>query len=182
MDGPFPSTTTRHVPAAAIGLAGRAFPVDDDFDFATVLDIRFDPTRRALGYASAGHPPPLILRRSGSFFAQLRPGPPIGAGWSGFTNHSLSLLEGDVVLLYTDGPFERRRQDSDDALELLRVAAHEAFMASMSLDELANTLTELGLSDRDRYAHGPSWDVCQTQGAAAPLTSGGAVAQLRPAG
>lgn len=134
-------------PAAAIGLAGGAFPVDDDFDFATVLDIRFEPTRRALSYASAGHPPPLILRRSGSFFAPLRPGPPIGAGWSGFANHSLSLLDGDVVLVYTDGLFERRRQDADDALELLRSAAHEAFLTSTSLGELADTLIDLGLSD-----------------------------------
>lgn len=136
-----------HEPAAAIGLAGRAFPVDDDFDFATVLDVRFDPTRRALSYASAGHPPPLILRRSGSFFAPLRPGPPIGAGWSGSTNHSLTLLEGDVVLAYTDGLFERRRLDADKALELLRVAAHESFITSMPLDEFANTMIELGLSD-----------------------------------
>ena len=136
-----------HEPAAAIGLASRAFPVDDDFDFATVLDVRFDPTRRALNYASAGHPPPLILRRSGSFFAPLRPGPPIGARWTGSTNHSLALLEGDVVLAYTDGLFERRRLDADKALELLRGAAHESFMTSMPLEDFASTMIDLCLSD-----------------------------------
>lgn len=136
-----------HDPAAALDLAGHAFPVDDDFEIATVLDMRYQPTDRALHYASAGHPPPLILRRSGSFFAPLRPGAPIGAGLSSVTNQSLLLLDGDVVFAYTDGLFERKRQDADHALAELRGAAHEAFLASTSVEDLADTLIDLGLSD-----------------------------------
>ena len=136
-----------HDPAAALDLASEAFPVDDDFEIATVLDIRYRPTDHALHYASAGHPPPLILRRSGSFFAPLRPGPPIGAKLSGVTNHSMLLLEDDVVFAYTDGLFERKRQDADEALEGLRGAAHEAFLASSSVGDLADTLNDLRLSD-----------------------------------
>ena len=136
-----------HDPSAALKLAGDAFPVDDDFEIATVLDMRYQPTIRALHYASAGHPPPLILRRSGSFFAPLRPGPPIGAGWSGVTNHSLFLFEGDVVMAYTDGLFERKRLDADRALETMRTSAHVAFLRSASVDELADTIINLGLSD-----------------------------------
>ncbi len=136
-----------HDPAAVLDLAGAAFPVDGDPEIATVLDMRFQPTDRSLRYAAAGHPPPLILRRSGSFFAPLRPGPPIGAGWPGVANHSLFLFEGDVVMAYTDGLFERKRQDADHALEAMRTAAHAAFSASASLEELADALIDMGLSD-----------------------------------
>ena len=52
-----------------------------------------------------------------------------------------------MVLAYTDGLFERKRHDVDYALEAMRTAAHMAFMASASVDELANTVINLGLSD-----------------------------------
>ncbi len=117
------------------------------YEMATIIDTRYDTRSRELRYASAGHPPPLILRRGHCFFAPLLPGPPIGFGLSGATNHALSLQEDDIVALYTDGRFERRDVAIDSALKALGAKAEAMLEAASSLDDLADRLIQAGLSD-----------------------------------
>jgi PAS domain S-box-containing protein len=91
-----------------------------------VLDVRTG----ALRYATAGHPPVLLVRR-GSRRAEYRHdghSAPLGLTPPGHrTEGAAALAPGDMLVLYTDGLVERRRRPLDDGLALLRdVAARSA--------------------------------------------------------
>ncbi|HJS19017.1 MAG TPA: PP2C family protein-serine/threonine phosphatase [Anaerolineales bacterium] len=76
--------------------------------FVTLFFAKLDPHARTLSYASAGHNPPLLYRSSTSESAWLKPtGAAIGlmADYR-IRSESLQLMEGDVLLLYTDGVIE----------------------------------------------------------------------------
>ena len=82
-------------------------------DFATlfygVLDIR---TRR-LTFASAGHPPPLLLR-DGAFTQLATGGGVLGIELDAtFPNQHLTLQPNDVLLAYTDGLTEAFNFEED---------------------------------------------------------------------
>ena len=136
-----------HEPAETLTRISRALGVVTTNEMATIIDTRYDTRSRHLRYASAGHPPPLILRKGHCFFAPLQPGPPIGFGLSGATNHALSLQQGDIVALYTDGLFELRNVDIDSSLEALRAKAEEILGAVTTLEQLADSLIQARLSD-----------------------------------
>ncbi|MFD4542931.1 PP2C family protein-serine/threonine phosphatase [Streptomyces bauhiniae] len=89
---------------------GEAGSYGEAFITATVLDI---PDRDGpVQMISCGHPPPIILREGRpSTMAAPRPAPPLGLG--GLTDpsyhvESFSFLQGDLLLLYTDGVTEAR--------------------------------------------------------------------------
>lgn len=134
-----------HDPGQTLRLASKAF--ENAGQMATVLDARYRPVDRLLIYASAGHPPPLVLRGGDAFFAELEPGPPIGVGVGAPRTHSLALEIGDTVLFCTDGLYEQRRTAIDDSLEDLRQRAIGAVHTSTTLDDLADVLLQIPLSD-----------------------------------
>ena len=134
-----------HEPGDTLRLASKAF--ENSGQMATVLDARYRPADRLLTYASAGHVPPLVLRDSGAFFAELQPGPPLGFGLRAPRKHSLVLEFGDTVLLCTDGLYEQRRTTIDDSLEDLRQRAMSAVRTALTLDDLADALLHIPLSD-----------------------------------
>jgi len=68
------------------------------------------PDRRTVRFANAGHPPPMLRR--GSEFIELRAsGLPLGLRQMAASepSESLELCEGDLLVLYTDGLIEARR-------------------------------------------------------------------------
>src|SRR5215207_7560892 len=76
--------------------------------FVTIFFAKLDPLTRTLSYASAGHNPPLLHRRSTKETAWLKPtGAAIGL-LEDYRVHeeSVKLEEGDILLLYTDGVIE----------------------------------------------------------------------------
>ena len=93
--------------------------------FITLFYGVLDPARGTLVYANAGHPPPLVVSARGPSRARsLRPtglvlGVERDATW---TQQTIQLAPGDVVLLYTDGVTEA--QDcSDGFFETERLVA-----------------------------------------------------------
>lgn len=76
--------------------------------FVTIFFARLDPHARTLSYASAGHNPPLLHRRSTEETSWLRPtGAAIGlVGDFPYRLESIVLAEGDTLVLYTDGIIE----------------------------------------------------------------------------
>jgi serine phosphatase RsbU (regulator of sigma subunit) len=77
--------------------------------FVTFCYCIIDVTKRTLTYASAGHWPPILIRRSGQTHSLKDGGPPLGL----FPDHSyedieLELESGDRLVLYTDGLTEAR--------------------------------------------------------------------------
>ena len=81
-------------------------------------------------FASAGHPPPLVVRPDGSA-AYLNEGRslPLGVGENGYRRRSAGATPvdpGSVILLYTDGLVERRDAGLDEGLARLERAARGA--------------------------------------------------------
>jgi serine phosphatase RsbU (regulator of sigma subunit) len=77
--------------------------------FVTFCYCIIDVTKSTLTYASAGHWPPILIRRSGQTHSLKDGGPPLGL----FPDHSyedieLELESGDRLVLYTDGLTEAR--------------------------------------------------------------------------
>ena len=75
--------------------------------FVTLLCAVYDPRTGRLDYASAGHPPPVLIRGGTAQFLPLKPGMVAGvmAGLSA-PSQSVQLQPGDLVVFYTDGVTE----------------------------------------------------------------------------
>jgi serine phosphatase RsbU (regulator of sigma subunit) len=95
---------------------------------ATALFAILGRDGSSLSFASAGHPPPLVVRPDGS--AEFLSGglsPPLGTGGNGRRPAAGVRLEpGSLILLYTDGLVERRAEGLDEGLDHLRRAARSA--------------------------------------------------------
>ncbi len=72
--------------------------------FCGVLDIRSG----MISYASAGHNPPVLLRRGEAATFLPSPNEPVAGAMEGvaYSNHHIQLHPGDTLLLYTDGVTE----------------------------------------------------------------------------
>jgi len=93
---------------------------------ATVLLVRLDPGSGLLQLAGGGHPPALLLPAQGPATYVEAPGRPVGYPEAGSDDVAeVALSPGDIVLLYTDGLVELRR-DILEGMESLRSAAEAA--------------------------------------------------------
>ncbi|MGR7001010.1 SpoIIE family protein phosphatase [Yinghuangia aomiensis] len=64
----------------------------------------YDPIAGTCAMASAGHPPPLLLRPGQApEFVDLTPGPPLGFGGPPFEEAEIAVPPGSLLALYTDG-------------------------------------------------------------------------------
>lgn len=83
---------------------------DTDELFATIAVVEIDPVSGQCSYASAGHPPLLLLGPRG--IAQLEPtGPLMGPFVDSWETGEFQLAQGESVLIYTDGVTEARDAD-----------------------------------------------------------------------
>ncbi|SDF73090.1 GAF domain-containing protein [Lentzea fradiae] len=90
---------------------------------ATVSYAIIDTTAHRMTVAVAGHLPPVIaVPGEEAGFVPGRVGPPVGfdLGTTGRTSAEIDVPPGTVIALYTDGLVERRGEDLDQGLELLR--------------------------------------------------------------
>jgi GAF domain-containing protein len=115
--------------------------------FATTLVARIEPQpdgSALLRASSAGHPPPILIRREGAVSTIDVPAdPPLGIGASSLRHdHTFPLAVGDTVLLYTDGLVERTDEDIDTSVDRLVIAL--AGTESWSVDDI----TDWSLSGR----------------------------------
>ena len=86
-----------------------------DVSFMSLFLALLDPGARTLRYASAGHNPPLLRRGSG-VMEELEGTGPFLAVLEDATyrlSGAVSLEEGDVLVLYTDGIHEARDEDGE---------------------------------------------------------------------
>ncbi len=96
-------------PREAISIAGRSLDGRLADDFSTVLAAIHDPSTGTLTYASAGHPPPLVLGPSAHAPLTASSAPPIGVGFpTGQRQTILPMPEGTTVAIYSDGLLEAR--------------------------------------------------------------------------
>jgi sigma-B regulation protein RsbU (phosphoserine phosphatase) len=71
--------------------------------FVTLIYAVLDPTNRALKFASAGHPPPLLVTSDEARFLEVESGTPLGLAKSEFSDTEVHLPEGSRLVLYSDG-------------------------------------------------------------------------------
>lgn len=108
--------------------------------FATALCARVSPSG-ALRWASAGHPPPVVVHGGSARLLRSVPSPPLGvAAPAPVAVNRDALGPGDAVVLYTDGLVERRDEPIDESLEGLIDDVTRA--AHLDPDALADSLLE----------------------------------------
>jgi serine phosphatase RsbU (regulator of sigma subunit) len=106
-------------------------------------ETRLRPDQVLLRWASAGHPPPMVIAPDGG--VTVLDGAPADlllgvAPDSRREDRAVVLDRGATVLLYTDGLVERRGSTLDDGFDRLR--RHLAELAGLPLDELSDRLLE----------------------------------------
>jgi len=113
-----------HDPAAALSRLDALVERSGPGTLATVACVAYDPATGELAYASAGHPPPLLVPPEGpSHFLDHPLGLPIGViPDASFDQRRATLAPGSVLLLFTDGLVEDRDLPIGDGLERLREA------------------------------------------------------------
>ncbi len=113
-----------------------------DVDFATASYAILEPTTGRLRYASAAHPPILVVEPSGDtrWLEGGRSGPLLGAVDEVRGEATVDLEPGSLVLLYSDGLVERRGELLTDGLARLEQAARE--LRDASVEEVCDGLLE----------------------------------------
>jgi anti-sigma regulatory factor (Ser/Thr protein kinase) len=91
---------------------------------ATMLYAIIDAEAGSVRFASAGHPPPLVIAPDGGVgFAEGAPGNPVGAvAFASYDESAVPIEPGSVLLLYTDGLVERPDIPLTQGLEALKEA------------------------------------------------------------
>lgn len=126
-----------HPPAHVLGFLAAMTAEDDESSFATALYAVLEPCSGVLGWSSCGHLPPLLWQGGEARYAEHVAHPPLG--WQAEHDppeHSLALVEGDVVVLVTDGVVERRGDGLTAGLDELRqVVARDGVLPAAGIAE-----------------------------------------------
>src|SRR5262249_23473070 len=87
---------------------------------ATCLYAVYDPVSRLCTLARAGHPSPVLVPPSGAArLMDLPSGPPLGLGGLPFESTQMTVPEGSILVLYTDGLIHSPSLDADQGVQQL---------------------------------------------------------------
>ncbi len=112
-------------PAELLGYLNVIACAQPSLTLASACCALYDPARRRLRWASAGHPSPVLVRAGTAERMAPLGGTMLGADPECcYSEAVLDIAVGDALLLYTDGLVERRRGPEDDTIHLLAAAAH----------------------------------------------------------
>jgi GAF domain-containing protein/anti-sigma regulatory factor (Ser/Thr protein kinase) len=111
-----------HPPGETLKRLDRMLQTISGRGMATAAYAVVDPATGTLHYASAGHPPPVLIRGGEeAILLDVSAAPPLGAlPFAAYDEVEATLEPGDTILLYTDGLVERRREPITEGLERLR--------------------------------------------------------------
>jgi anti-sigma regulatory factor (Ser/Thr protein kinase) len=112
-----------------------------EYAMATAAYAVFDPETGRLRLATAGHLPPMLLAGAASRLIEVTPGAPLGGfPYGSCPETELSLVAGEIIMLFTDGLVERRGVALSDSMDELLGIASEARSAEgacmLALDAL----------------------------------------------
>jgi sigma-B regulation protein RsbU (phosphoserine phosphatase) len=112
-------------PGEILGRVNRQLhAATDSMHFATVFLAFFDPVTRRLRYSSGGHDAPILHGADGEVRQLDEGGLPVGAfDFGDFEEGHLTLRDGDLLLLYTDGLTETHSPDGEDEYGVARLDA-----------------------------------------------------------
>jgi serine phosphatase RsbU (regulator of sigma subunit) len=108
-------------PESVLTRLNRAAYLLETSDLATCVVAVLDPRTMTGRWASAGHPPPLLVSPEGSGrLLSGEPGPPVGVtAPAQYPEHEVRLCGGAALLLYSDGLVERREVPIDVGMSTL---------------------------------------------------------------
>ncbi|MEV8563366.1 SpoIIE family protein phosphatase [Streptomyces sp. NPDC051917] len=125
-------------------LVAEAPPDHHDVLGATCLYAVYDPITRRCTMASAGHPPPVLVRPDGIAEAvDICPGPPLAIGGMPYETTTIEIEPGSVLALCTDGLIQRSDRDIDQGLQCLE----DALAASCRPDRALDATSRAVLAD-----------------------------------
>ncbi|MEU8651878.1 SpoIIE family protein phosphatase [Streptomyces sp. NPDC048737] len=122
--------------------------------YATAVIARFQPGEPVLTWAAAGHPPPVLREPDGRVRTlDAKPGAMLGIPLhQEIADHTVPLVPGSTLALYTDGLVERRAQGIDPGIERLATALGSFRTGELDadLDGAADRILDPMLSDSER--------------------------------
>ncbi|MET9609294.1 SpoIIE family protein phosphatase [Streptomyces sp. NPDC006512] len=140
-------------PAQALEVLGLYARSVTGAESTTAVLVFIDWSSRTLTYSSAGHPPPALCHSDGTVvFLDAATDPPLGARpeHTPRPQAQTAFRDGSVLVLYTDGLVERRREDIDTGLERLAatLVRHRSADAESLADALLTRLAQpVGMTD-----------------------------------
>jgi serine phosphatase RsbU (regulator of sigma subunit)/anti-sigma regulatory factor (Ser/Thr protein kinase) len=136
-----PDETLTRLDDLVTRLAGEAEPEHRDVVGGTCLFALYDPVTEQCSFASAGHPPPIVVTPEGKArTVHLRPGPPLGTGGLPFETTTVRLEPGSMLALFTDGLLDDGEADVDAALRNLAERLSVCQTSRQPLQEAARSL------------------------------------------
>ncbi|WP_150130450.1 ATP-binding SpoIIE family protein phosphatase [Streptomyces sp. 150FB] len=138
-----PDELLTHLDDLVIQLAEGDEPGRGDVSGCTCVYAVVDPIARRGAVASAGHPPPALVRTDGTTeYIPLVPGPLLGVGGLTFEVAEFDLRDGDVLALYTNGLIEHQWSDMGLGMDTLRERLTAVCPTSGDLHAAASSLVE----------------------------------------
>lgn len=142
-------------PASVLNALETEFPFERFGKYFSIVIATIDPVSGVVRYSAAGHPPPLVIRRSGTCERLEAGGPVIGMGFGlTFDEGTCDLAPGDRIVFYTDGVVEDLDAEGERFGED-RLVGHFLGRPDLSLAELC---WNLGASLRARRGDAPAAD------------------------
>jgi anti-anti-sigma factor len=110
-------------PAEVVHRLSQLVAEFESAQMATLTYAVLDPDTRILSFASAGHPPPLLIGPDGlaSYLTEGRSAP-LGVTKAAQAEATVTIRPGSTLVLYTDGLIESRRGSIEKSMEALRTA------------------------------------------------------------
>jgi len=140
-----------HPPGRALEMTNLQIDLADDGHFATCLVGIADPRSGQVQLANAGHLEPLLVHAGTATYVPTSVGAPLGVALSAYPTTTVTVPDGAVLLLFTDGLVERRQESIDDGLD--RLAAAAGGVDDVLDDYVTRLITHLtGLSAEDDLA------------------------------
>lgn len=119
----------------------------EEFTIASSCCALYDPRRRVLRWANAGHPSPVLVTARGAAVLEAPIGTMLGAGaGSVYQEEETAVEAGSHLLLYTDGLIEHRKRSHEQTTAALLAAAADP---EADLDDYADRILADADSDTD---------------------------------
>jgi serine phosphatase RsbU (regulator of sigma subunit) len=136
---------TRAGPGALLGWLNSVACHLTDGIFGTAVCGIYDPARRTLRWARAGHLPPILVRDAIARELPLPDGVLVGADPDArYQEVTVELQPGDALVMFTDGLIEQHDESIDDSMQsLLRIASQPV----ADIDGFADHLVASARSD-----------------------------------
>jgi hypothetical protein len=154
-------------PSEALQIAGSVLTGKLEGDFVTALVAIHDAAAGTLTYATAGHPPPIVISSTGFEPVLVGTAPPLGVGaGTGQRQTTLPFPRGSLACFYTDGLSEARTADGQ-----LGAARLERLVRELGPDVTAEQVIDRVASSARTIADDAAACVIAAEGGAAIVRS-----------